>query len=90
MFPFEASALPAGAGAGARVVVLAVEDDVVAAAKGLAGLELIRAGGALVGGDRPDREKRAQSEQSGAATEVDQLLPHGISFSCSRLLIALS
>ena len=80
LMPGTAAPLSAGAGAGAGVVVLAIEDDVVAAAKGLASLEQIRTGGALVGGNRPDWKNRAQSEQTDATTEADQLPLHEISF----------
>src|SRR4051812_25769286 len=68
--------LTAGAGARAGVAVLAVEDDVVAAAaERPAGLEEVRAGGALVG-RRLGRQQGGESEKGAGQNELDQGLLH--------------
>src|SRR3954452_25259420 len=67
--------LTAGAGARAGVAVLAVEDDVVAAAERLTGFDEVRAGGALVG-RRRGRQQGGESEKGAGQNELDQGLLH--------------
>src|SRR3954467_3239986 len=67
--------LTAGAGARAGVAVLAVEDDVVAAAERLTGFDEVRAGGALVG-RRRGRQQGGESEKGAGQNELDQSLLH--------------